>query len=393
MKASRQFDITLLGATGFTGALIAQYLAAHAPKSATLAIAGRNRSKLEAVAATLGREVSIVEADATVSSSLKEMAEATRVVLTTVGPYTLHGEPVVRACAESGTDYVDLTGESEFVDLMYLKYNDASVESGARLIHACGFDSIPHDLGAQFAVEQLPEGTALKIRGYVTMSGSFSGGTAASALEAMSRMGEAKEARARRMTAEGSIAGRRAKIVQGRPAKSSDTERWAIPMPTIDPQIVVDSARHLNRYGPNFTYSHFLDSKNLLGAVSMLAGIRVISGLAHIGPARRWLGSRFPPGTGPTPEKRDESWFKVRFFGEGGGESVVTEVAGGDPGYGETAKMISEAALCLAFDDLPVTAGQQTTASAMGPALRSRLQARGITFNVLPAGTHGEIVS
>ena len=392
MTTQREYDITLFGATGFTGGLIAEYLAENAPNDARIALAGRNRSKLDAVAARLGRDAGIIEVDATDAPSLTAMAAATRVLITTVGPYILHGEPVVKACAESGTDYVDLTGEPEFVDSMYLKYNDVAVATGARLIHACGFDSIPHDLGAQFTVEQLPEGAALSIRGYVTMDGSFSGGTAASALEAMSRLGESRKVRARRLDQEGPIAGRTFKIVQGRPGKSSDTERWAIPMPTVDPQIVIDSARRLERYGPDFRYSHSLDSKTFLGTAGMLAGVGVLAGLAQIGPARRWLGNRVPPGTGPTAEKRANSWFKVRFFGEGGGESVVTEVSGGDPGYGETSKMISESALCLAFDELPATAGQQTTASAMGAALRSRLDAKGITFRVLPAGTHGEVV-
>jgi short subunit dehydrogenase-like uncharacterized protein len=388
VTTSRSFDITLLGATGFTGGLAAKYLAANAPADAKLALAGRNRAKLEAVAASLGREVAIIVVDNTDEASVKAMAEATRVVMTTVGPYILHGEPVVRACAEAGTDYVDLTGEPEFVDLMYVKYNATAEKSGARLIHACGFDSVPHDLGAQFTVEQLPEGSPMTVRAYVTANGTFSGGTAASALEAMSRMSESKKAHAARVAAEPVPAGRTAKVVAGRPGKSRDTGRWSLPMPTVDPEIVLNSARRIDRFGPDFSYSHNLDSKNLIGTASMVAGIGLIAGLAQVGPVRRWMSNRVPPGTGPSEEKRASSWFKVRFFGEAGGVKVVTEVAGGDPGYGETAKMISESALCLAFDNLPTTSGQQTTASAMGSALRARLIAKGITFTVLPASDH-----
>ena len=383
MTTSRSFDITLLGATGFTGGLAAHYLAANAPQEARLALAGRNRAKLEAVAGSLGRDVAINVVDATDDESLKAMADASRVVMTTVGPYILHGEPVVRACAQAGTDYVDLTGEPEFVDLMYVKYHDVAVATGARLIHACGFDSIPHDLGAQFTVEQLPEGGTIAVRGYVTMNGTFSGGTAASALEAMSRMKQSKQAHAARVAAEPVPAGRRAKVVAGKPGKSKDTGRWSLPMPTVDPEIVINSARRIDRYGPDFSYSHNLDSNNFLGTAGMLSGIGLIATLAQVGPVRRWMGGRVPPGTGPSEEKRASSWFKVRFFGESNGVKVVTEVAGGDPGYGETAKMISESALCLAFDDLPVTSGQQTTASAMGAALRNRLHAKGITFTVI----------
>jgi len=385
VTTSRSFDITLLGATGFTGGLAAKYLAANAPADAKLALAGRNRAKLEAVAASLGREVAIIVVDNTDDASVKAMAEATRVVMTTVGPYILHGEPVVRACAEAGTDYVDLTGEPEFVDLMYVKYNATADKSGARLIHACGFDSIPHDLGAQYTVEQLPEGSPMTVRAYVSANGTFSGGTAASALEAMSRMSESKKAHAARVAAEPLPAGRTAKVVAGKPGKSRDTGRWSLPMPTVDPEIVLNSARRVDRFGPDFSYSHNLDAKNFIGTASMLIGIGFIAGMAQVGPVRRWMSNRVPPGTGPSEEKRAASWFKVRFFGEGGGVKVVTEVAGGDPGYGETAKMISESALCLAFDDLPKTSGQQTTASAMGSALRTRLIAKGITFTVISA--------
>ena len=393
MTSPRTFDITLFGATGFTGGLIADYLSEHAPEGARLALAGRDRAKVQAVAARLGRPMDVIVVEATDAVALKKMAEDTRVLITTVGPYILHGEPVVKACAEAGTDYVDLTGEPEFVDRMYLKYHQAAVTTGARIIHACGFDSIPHDLGAQFTVEQLPEDVPISIRGYVTMNGSFSGGTAASALAAMSRMSEAKKAHAERLSAEGPLEGRSLQILQARPGKSADTGRWAIPMPTVDPQIVVSSARHLDRYGPNFRYSHSLDSTSLLGTVGMVAGVAALATLAQVGATRAWLGRRVAPGTGPSAEKRAASWFKVRFFGEAGGTKVVTEVEGGDPGYGETAKMISESALCLAFDDLDPTAGQQTTASAMGATLRDRLESAGITFQVLPAGTRGEAIA
>lgn len=383
MTLSRTYDITLLGATGFTGGLAAHYLAANAPREVRIALAGRNRTKLEQLAASLGRDVATIVVDVTDDESLKAMAEASRVVMTTVGPYILHGEPVVRACAQAGTDYVDLTGEPEFVDLMYVKYHDVAVATGARLIHACGFDSIPHDLGAQFTVEQLPEGGSISVRAYVSASGTFSGGTAASALEAMSRMKESKRAHAARIAAEIVPAARSAKVVAGKPSRSKDTGRWSVPMPTVDPEIVINSARRVERYGPDFSYSHNLDTKNLVGTVGMVGGIGLIATLAQLGPVRRWMSSRVPQGTGPSEEKRASSWFKVRFYGESGDVKVVTEVAGGDPGYGETAKMISESALCLAFDKLPVTSGQQTTASAMGATLRQRLQDKGITFTVI----------
>src|SRR3954469_1884625 len=147
--ADRDYDIVLLGATGYTGGLTADYLHQHAPEGTGWALAGRNRDKLAGVAERLGADVPLVTADVTDEASLRSLAESTHVVITTVRPYLLHGEPLVAACAKAGTDYVDLTGEPEFVDLMYMRHPAAAEASGARIIHACGFDSIPHDLGTQ----------------------------------------------------------------------------------------------------------------------------------------------------------------------------------------------------------------------------------------------------
>lgn len=383
MTTPRNFDLILLGATGFTGGLVAKYLTTHAPSTARIALAGRSQAKLDLVMASLDRPIATMVVDVTNPASVKAMAEATKVVITTVGPYVLHGEPVVAACAAAGTDYVDLTGEPEFVDTMYVRYDQLASSTGARIIHACGFDSIPHDLGAQFTVEQLPEGVPITLRGFVTMDGTFSGGTAASALEAMHRTGAAKKAHTKRTSMEPKLSGRTAAVVQGRPGKSDDLHQWVIPMPTVDPQIVVTSAQHLERYGPAFTYSHFLVTKTFAGTLATLGGLGALAGLAQVGPARRWLGRRVPPGTGPSAEKRAKSSFSVRFVGEAGAKRVETEVRGGDPGYDATAIMLSQAALCLAFDELPTTSGQQTTASAMGSVLRHRLQGAGIDFAVV----------
>src|SRR5688572_11867904 len=150
--SARDHDVVILGATGFTGELTAAYLAEHAPAGLRWALAGRNRDKLEAVRERLAKidpaltELPLLQADSSDDDSLRAVAESTRVVITTVGPYLQFGEPLVAACAAAGTDYVDLTGEPEFVDRMFLEHNDRAVASGARIVHACGFDSIPHDL-------------------------------------------------------------------------------------------------------------------------------------------------------------------------------------------------------------------------------------------------------
>ena len=203
--ADRRFDIVVFGATGFTGALTAEYLARNAPAGTRWALAGRNASKLEQVRGRLAAidpacaDLPLLHADADDASSLRVVAEATKVVITTVGPYIRYGEPLVAACADAGTDYVDLTGEPEFVDRMWLRYHERAERSGARLVHSCGFDSIPYDLGVQFTVEQLPEGVPISIDGFMRTKASFSGGTYQSAIEILGGLrSSAKLARERR---------------------------------------------------------------------------------------------------------------------------------------------------------------------------------------------------
>jgi short subunit dehydrogenase-like uncharacterized protein len=382
MPAEREHDIVVFGATGFTGALTAEHLVRHAPPGTRVALAGRNMDKLEGVRERLGAELPLLRADVTDRGSLRAVAEATRVVITTVGPYIEYGEPVVAACAEAGTAYLDLTGEPEFMDLMYVRHHRRAVETGARLLHACGFDSIPHDLGARYTVEQLPEGVPLTVRGFVRTGALPSGGTVASAMLIMARMRHAAAARRERIAQEPPVPGRRVQLEGLAPRREDGL--YGLPVPgLIDPLIVRSSALALERYGPDFTYGHYFASRKPWTLAGMAAGMPVVAGLAHLPPARRLVSSRIAPGTGPSEERRAKSWFKVRFVGEGGDRRVVTEVAGGDPGYTETSKMLAEAALALVHDDLPQTAGQVTTAQAMGEALTARLQAQGIRFSVL----------
>ncbi len=304
-------------------------------------------------------------------------------MISTVGPYVRYGEPLVAACAEAGTDYVDLTGEPEFVDLMYLRHHATAVRTGARLVHACGFDSIPHDLGALFTVEQLPADRPIRLRGYLSAGGRPSGGTFDTVVTAMSRVRQTNAAHTQRRRAEPRPDGRRVRAVAGRPGHDSAAGAWVLPLPTIDPQIVVRSAAELARYGPDFSYSHYLAVGNPLVAAGITAGLAGMFTLAQLPPTRKALLKLRPSGAGPDAAQRAKSWFKVRFVGDAGDRRVITEVAGGDPGYGETSKMLAESALCLAHDALPETAGQVTTAVAMGDVLRGRLERAGITFRVL----------
>ncbi|MFF4968137.1 saccharopine dehydrogenase family protein [Streptomyces sp. NPDC001037] len=383
-RTERPYDLVLFGATGFVGTLTAEYLAAHAPGDLRWAVAGRDELALERLRARLpgGSGVGTLRADVREPATVRALAEHARVVASTVGPYLEYGEELVAACADAGTDYLDLTGEPEFVDLMYVRHDARARETGARLVHACGFDSVPHDLGVHFTVRHLPEGVPLIVDGFVTADAAFSGGTLASALNQFARGRQMAAAARERRRHEPRLLGRRVSAPAGAPRFAREVGAWALPLPTIDPQIVRRSAKALERYGPDFRYRHYAAVRHLPVAAGGAAAVGAVAAAAQLPPARRWLSDRLRPGDGPSAQKRARSWFRVRFVGEGGGRRVFTEVSGGDPGYDETAKMFAESALCLAFDDLPPTAGQVTTAAAMGDALTERLRRAGIRFRV-----------
>jgi len=388
-SGDREHDVVILGATGFTGELTAAYLAEHAPPGLRWALAGRNMDKLEAVRERLAKidpaleKLPLLKADSSDDVSLRAVAEATRVVVTTVGPYLQFGEPLVAACAAAGTDYVDLTGEPEFVDRMFLEHHDKAVASGARIVHACGFDSIPHDLGAWYTVQQLGPEHPIKLRGVVRAGAMASGGTLHSAMGAISRASQMRQAMLARRKKEDRPVGRKSRAVAGKPHRDSELGLWVLPLPTIDPFVVSRSGAALESYGPDFRYSHYAGLKTLrytVGGVALVSGLAVA---AQIKPLRNFLKSRFKQGEGPSDERRENSWFTVDFVGESAGRTVHTRVSGGDPGYTETAKMLAESALCLALDDNPKTSGQVTTATAMAENLQARLQKAGLNFETV----------
>jgi short subunit dehydrogenase-like uncharacterized protein len=388
VEGKRQYDVVLFGATGFTGGLTASYLAAHGPGEMRWALVGRNRPKLEAVAKRIGAAAStapapdVLEADAFDRPALDRVASAARVVISTVGPYALYGEPLVAACAAAGTDYVDLTGEPEFVDRMWTLHHAEAERTGARLVHCCGFDSVPHDLGAYFTVQQLPEGVPLSVDGYVKTNARFSGGTYHSAVNGFGRARQTLAAAKERRQGESRAAGREIHAAPPRVRRDESLGGWTVPLPTIDGAVVRRSAAVLDRYGPSFTYGHNMVAKHLATVAGIGAGVGTVFAAAQVPPLRRALLKLKTPGEGPSEAERERSWFKVAFVGEGGGKRVRTEVRGGDPGYGETSKMLAESGLCLAFDEVPERAGQLTTAVAMGDMLLTRLQKAGIAFDV-----------
>ncbi|HLI59360.1 MAG TPA: saccharopine dehydrogenase NADP-binding domain-containing protein [Solirubrobacteraceae bacterium] len=395
-ESPRERDVVLFGATGFTGGLVAEHLARQAnaagARPTRWAIAGRNRASLHAVRERLATidlalaELPVLEADAGDRDSLRRLAASTRVVATTVGPFIRHGEGLVAACAEGGTDYVDLTGEPEFVDSMWVRHHEQAERSGARIVHSCGFDSIPHDLGTFFTVQRLPEGEPLTVEEFLRVGASFSGGTYHSLVEGLSRARATYAAATQRRRLESRPIGRRARAVRVPLRRNPAGEGWALTAPTIDVDTVLRSARALDRYGPDFSYGLSIVTRRAVSAAALVGGLGTLAALAQFAPARDALLRLKDPGDGPDEARRRRSWFTARFLGRVGAEPeprVVCEVRGGDPGYDETAKMLAQSALCLAHDELPETRGMVTPAVAMGQALIDRLTAVGIVFEQL----------
>ncbi|WP_437693405.1 saccharopine dehydrogenase family protein [Sorangium sp. So ce176] len=395
-SSDRTYDVIVFGATGFTGRLVAEYLATKGKDSSAgeaaarpvrWAIAGRNAGRLAEVKAAMEAidpacsEVGVIEATSEDAASLERMASQARVVLTTVGPYSTRGEPLVEACIRAGTDYADLTGEPEFVDRLLDRHHEAARARGVRIVNCCGFDSIPHDLGVLFTVTKLPAGEPIVVEGVVRAHGSFSGGTWQSLIEIVAQTRRRK----REAGKEQEHGPRKVRGLKARIRYEKGLRAWVSPMPSIDPQVVLRSARELDVYGPDFQYGHYMQVKSGLQLAIGIAGLGAVAALAKVGPTRELLRKVRSPGEGPSAEERARSWFQVTFEGKSASRKVVTRVSGGDPGYSETAKMVAESALCMAFDRerLPARAGVLTPAVAMGERLIERLQAAGIRFELL----------
>jgi short subunit dehydrogenase-like uncharacterized protein len=385
MTHDRQYDLVLLGATGFTGRLVAEHLAGRAG-SLRWAIAGRDRDRLRQVAEALaarGASIPDVEVvDVSDLVGLLDLAARTKALATTVGPYARLGEPVVQACVRAGTDYADITGEPAFVDLLRARYDADAARQGVRIVTCCGFDSVPHDLGVAFTVAQLPDDVPLTVRGYVRGQGRLSGGTLHSAVGAIAD----RTLPVARPDRDPVVAPRRRAVpLPARVHRVVALSGWGVPLPTIDASIVLRSARELEGYGSGFRYGHYAHVRRLPVAAAGVAALGAAAAMASVRPTRAVLERLLPDaGTGPDEATRARSSFSVTFLGNGADASVRTRVSGGDPGYGETARMLGEAALLLAGGEAPGRAGVVTPAIALGWPYLERLRHQGISFEVLP---------
>lgn len=378
----RTYDIVIYGATGFTGQLVAEYFAQHVDANVVKwAVAGRNKRKLNDLLSRLSQQypnaakAGWVIADSDNSDDLQALCAATKILITTVGPYALHGEPLVKACVENGTHYLDITGEPEFVQDMLKKYDQAAKEQGVLVVNCCGFDSIPADAGAFFTASQLPEGPK-KVRAYVTANGTFSGGTWASAINAFSKISKGGGGGVSNSTGSAKMPGIH---------YHSESGKWAAPMPVIDPWMVKRSSQFRPEvYGNDFSYAQYIGVKNPVALGGLLLGVGLVVAAAQLEMTKKLLLDYRKSGEGPSAEERAKGFFKLSFYGEGSGKTCICSVSGGDPGYSETAKMLSESALTLLHhaDELPLQGGVVTPAGALGQLLIDRLIAAGIRFEV-----------
>ncbi|MBE2254483.1 MAG: saccharopine dehydrogenase NADP-binding domain-containing protein [Myxococcus sp.] len=406
---TRTWDLVLFGATGFTGALVAEYLSQHAPPEVRIALAGRNRDKLDEVKRGLGAagaRFGVLLGDSADPASLRAIAEATRVLCTTVGPYAKYGLPLVEVCARAGTHYCDLTGEPQFMRRSIDLADDLAKASGARIVHTCGFDSIPSDLGLltlhEFAKSRGLSGRFKHVAVAVSLKGGFSGGTVASLLHGVEEA-MADRAVRRLMGDPYALSPDRAKEPDlGRQRDLAAVryddllETWTAPfvMASVNTRVVRRSNALLGYlYGRELEYREVTSLrkglKGLAYGAMLTAGMGALLASQAFKPTRALARRLLPkPGEGPDKAARDAGSFKFRFEGETvEGERLHAKVVGtSDPGYGETAKMLSHAALCLAQDEakLPPRAGVLTPATALGMPLVERLRGAGMTFDAFP---------
>lgn len=406
----QQYQIVVFGATSFVGQILCRYLFERygAAGEVTWAMAGRSESKLQTLRSALGEgagKLPLIIADAADESAMTAMCRSTRVVVSTVGPYALYGSPLVKVCAETGTDYCDLTGEVQWISRMIKAHEATAKKSGARIVHCCGFDSIPSDLGVHYLQQQAQRRygqPCQRVRlGIKSLRGGFSGGTVASLMNAVHE--SIKDPAVRKLMAnpyavcpdEGANGVRQPDVSFAE--YDADAHSWLAPfvMAAINTRIVHRSnALSGHAYGHDFQYDEaMMTGTGFAGrvrAMSVALGLNGFITLAVI-PPTRWVLEKFvvpKPGEGPSPEAQEKGGFDCRFIGKtADGKMLRVKVTGKrDPGYGCTARMLGEAAACLALDVSKnnLDGGFWTPATALGDHLIPRLtEHAGLTFGVL----------
>ncbi len=407
---SREFDVVVFGATGFVGALTAEYLAKHAATGTRIALAGRSQAKLEKTRASLpaaAREWPLIIADAASPASLDAMAARTRVVCTTVGPYLRYGESVLAATVNAGTDYVDLTGEVPFVRLSIDKFGEQAVANGARIVHSCGFDSVPSDIGVYLLYRAITDAGEGELTDTTLIVSALKGGVSGGTIDSMRVIAtEAKDPATRRtLLDKHALSTGPGEHRTSRPNEPSDT--LIVNAKTIDPSLsgtlapffmashntrIVRRTNAIldNAYGARFRYGEAMAVSRIPLLSTVLAGLMaggmgVFLGAMAFTPTRRLLDRVLPKaGDGPSEKARETGHFTCDVYTTSttGKRFRSRFSASGDPGYKATAVMLGESALALALDRdrLPDRSGVLTPAAAMGDVLVDRLRGAGMTL-------------
>jgi short subunit dehydrogenase-like uncharacterized protein len=389
MRTERELDIVVYGATGFTGRLVAEYLnnTYGVNQDVNWAMAGRSLDKLVSVRDEMGIDLAVplIVADGSDVQSINTMVDRASVVLTTVGPYQLYGNELVAACAERGTDYVDLCGEPAWMHKMIADHSAAAEKSGARIIFSCGFDSIPFDLGVLFLQNYAKKtlGSAVsRVKGRVrSMKGTFSGGTLASFRATMAAAGKDRNLIGVLRNPFSLTPGFEGadQPLGNKPEFDTSINSWVAPfvMASINTKNIHRSNMLMGHlYGEDFVYDEMLVTGPGDRGEAVAKAVAEDNSMAN-DPRK--------PGEGPSKEERETGFYDVLVVGEhSDGRSVRISVKGDkDPGYGSTSKMIAESAVCLVKNPDLASGGIWTPAPAMGEKLIERLEAHaGLTFAV-----------
>lgn len=410
----REFDVTVFGATGYVGKIIAEYLLGAAPAGARIALAGRSAAKLALVKEELGpgaKDWALVVADIADQAALDALAARTKAVITTVGPYLRYGMPMVEACAKAGTHYADLTGEPLFIREAIDTWHDTAARTGAKILTSCGYDSVPSDLSVYQLYRRSVADNAGELTD-VTLVAAAKGGVSGGTIDSMRAVMEAVAQDPSKMKVLGDPYGLspdRAREPEVGKLSDQALGRASDIHPSLDGWVgtfvmAAHNTRIVRRsngllgwvYGKNFRYREVMSAGSstlapvIAGAISggSLVGVGVLASLSRVSLGRKLLDKVLPaPGTGPSEQTRRTGWFSMKTVAHttSGATYLATFAGTGDPGYQATAVMIGETGLALAFDDLPQIAGVLTPAAAVGDALTDRLRAAGMTIEVEPA--------
>ena len=372
---NKDYDLIVFGASGFTGVLIAEYLSNHKDiKNIRWAIAGRDKKKLELISRKFS--IDFILADSFDQESLNSMCRKSKLIISTVGPYDIYGEKLIKACVKEESHYLDLTGEPAFIQKMSHKYSASVENKDVILIHCCGFESIPADLGTYLTVKEL-QSNDINISYYLKTKGKISGGTWASFLNAITSK--------QPIFHKNKTTKKPKKRMKSKKLFYSDRfKKWALFFPVIDKYIVMKSSGSFKEYGSNLSFNQYILLPSLLSALILIFSIFSVALLSKLKFFKKFLLDHIPSGNGPSEEERKKHWFDVSIIASSNTKEVITRIKGGDPGYGETSKFISEMALCILLesDQLIKSKGILTPVECTGELMLNRLQNTGISIEV-----------